>query len=66
MSFAFKAQVNAETFDPTLLQSDRPTQGRVNDTFGKLPLAFVSEKPCFFTNEIGVYKTFILSFEHRE
>ena len=38
--FVFKVQVNAQASDPTLLQTNRPTQLRVNETYGRLPLTF--------------------------
>ena len=38
--FPFKVQVNAEASDPTLLQTNRSIQLRVNETYGRLPLTF--------------------------
>ena len=38
--FSFKMEVNAQATERIILQSDRLTQARVSDTYGKLPLSF--------------------------
>ena len=38
--FPFKVQVNAQASDSTLSPTNRPTQLRVNETYGRLPLTF--------------------------